>query len=246
MVKFVFLAMILGCGACAGILHGAATLVLAEPYIDEAIMIENMDIFVSDSDQDLQLQIEYDEYRVWQKAGMMLGSVVLGISSGALFGVLFWVTRKGLPGRSSLQKSMVLAAGAWALLYLTAFVIYPPDLPGIGDPDTLDMRLALHLTLVGAMGAGALACYLWYQRVPRHSILAIAVFAVFAGTIYSVMPPDPDAEFDDMPGLEEFRLASLAASIILWMSLGAMTGLLWNRFAGAGQHKFHDKDIASV
>ena len=246
MVKFVFLAMILGCGACAGILHGAATLVLAEPYIDEAIAIENMGMFVTGSEQNLQLQTELDEYRVWQKSGMMLGSVILGISTGALFGMIYWVTRKGLPGRSSLQKSMMLAASAWVLLYLAAFIKYPPDLPGIGDPATLEIRLVLHLTLAGMLGAGALACYLWYQRVPRHNILAIAVFVAFAGTIYSTMPPDPDAESGAIPGLEEFRLASLAASIIFWMSLGAMTGLLWDRFAGTDQYTFRDRDIASV
>ena len=244
MVKFVLLAMILGCGACAGILHGAATLVLVEPYIDEAIAIENMDMSVTGSGPNIPLQTELDEYRVWQKSGMMLGSVVLGISTGALFGVIYWVTHTGLPGRSGLQKGMILAAGAWVLLYLVAFVKYPPALPGIGDPATLEMRLVLHLTLVGMMGAGALACYLWYQRVPRHSVLAMAVFVAFAGTVYSAMPTD--AESGAMPGLEEFRLASLAASIIFWMSLGAMTGLLWDRLAGTGKYALRDRDIPSV
>lgn len=235
MVKFLFLAMILGCGACAGLLYGTATLVLVEPYIDQAIEIENMSIFVAGAEQDPQILTELEEYRVWQKSGMMLASVILGISTGALFGVLYWFMRKGLPGKTSLQKSIILAMAAWAVLYLVVFIKYPPALPGIGDPATLDIRTTLHLTLTGVLGAGALACYAWYRRVPRHSILAIAVFVAFAGTMYLSMPPSPDIESDAIPGLEGFRLASLAASIIFWASLGVITGLVWDRFADTDQ-----------
>lgn len=246
MVNLVFLAMVLGCGACAGLVYGTTTLVIVEPYIDQAIEIENMHLFVAGAEQDLQLRAELEEFRVWQKSGMMLASVILGISAGALFGVLYWVMRKGLPGRSTLQKSMILAIAAWVLLYLVAFTKYPPELPGMGDPATLEMRTMLHLTLVGIVSAGALACYLWYQRVPRHKVLAIAVFVSFAGTIYLAMPPGPDVEADAIPGLEGFRLASLVASIIFWISLGAITGLVWDRYAGTDQYTLRDKDITSV
>lgn len=47
-----FIAIVLLAGCFAGIIHGTANLVIVEPYLDEAIGIENQNLFSSGEEKD--------------------------------------------------------------------------------------------------------------------------------------------------------------------------------------------------
>src|SRR5210317_383276 len=105
-----FLAIVLVSGALAGTIHGIANLAIVEPYLDEAIGIENQNLFASGEEEDTpQFWVEYDAYRDWQKGGQVLAGAILGTSIGALFGIVYALSRKSLKGKNDLQKTLVLA-----------------------------------------------------------------------------------------------------------------------------------------
>ena len=73
-------------GAFAGFIHGTVNFAIVEPYLDQAIGIENQNLFASGEEEDTpEFWVEYEGYRVWQKSGQILAGVILGISVGALF-----------------------------------------------------------------------------------------------------------------------------------------------------------------
>jgi hypothetical protein len=86
----IFLAIVLVSGAIAGTIHGIANLAIVEPYLDEAIGIENQNLFASGEEEDTpQFWVEYSNYRDWQKGGQVLAGAILGTSMGALFGIVY-------------------------------------------------------------------------------------------------------------------------------------------------------------
>ncbi|MGD8432161.1 MAG: CbtA family protein, partial [Nitrosopumilaceae archaeon] len=96
-----FVIIVLVSGAFAGFIHGATNLVLVEPYLDEAINIENQNLFASGEEENtLDFWVEYEGYREWQKGGQILAGVILGTSIGALFGIVFALSRNSLPGNN--------------------------------------------------------------------------------------------------------------------------------------------------
>ena len=110
MKTFLFLIIVLISGAFAGFIHGTVNFAIVEPYLDQAIGIENQNLFASGEEKDTpEFWVEYEGYRVWQKSGQILAGVVLGTSVGALFGLVFALSRNSLPGNNDVKKALVLA-----------------------------------------------------------------------------------------------------------------------------------------
>ena len=81
-----FIGIVLLAGCFAGTIHGLANLALVEPYLDEAIGIENQNLFaIGEEENTQQFRAEYEAYRIWQKSGQILAGAILGTSMGALF-----------------------------------------------------------------------------------------------------------------------------------------------------------------
>ena len=71
-------------------MHGLINLVVIEPFLDKAIGIENQNLFATGQAQDTpQFWEEFNTYRVWQKQGEVIAGGILGLSTGALFGLVF-------------------------------------------------------------------------------------------------------------------------------------------------------------
>ena len=121
-----FIAIVLVSGFIAGTIHGAVNLVIVEPYLDEAIGIENQNLFTSGGAEDTpQFWVEYNSYRDWQKSGQLLAGGILGMSIGALFGVVFAYSRNSLPKGHTVKKTFVLAAIMWFTIFLIPFFELP-------------------------------------------------------------------------------------------------------------------------
>ena len=89
MKTVLFISIVLISGCVAGTIHGLANLAIVEPYLDEAIGIENQNLFASGEEEDTpQFRAEYEAYREWQKGGQVLAGAILGTSIGALFGIV--------------------------------------------------------------------------------------------------------------------------------------------------------------
>jgi predicted cobalt transporter CbtA len=228
----IFLAIVLVSGALAGTIHGMANLAIVEPYLDQAIGIENQNLFASGEEKDTpQFWVEYSSYRDWQKGGQVLAGAILGTSMGALFGIVYALSRNSLPGKNDLRKTFVLAAVMWVTIYLIPFLKYPANPPTVGDAETVVLRSILYLSFIAISGFGAVVFYQLYKRLQSKSkIVAFVGYAVFIVVVFALMPPNPDEVSAPMDLVNGFRAMSVVAVSVFWVSLAAILGMFWHKF----------------
>ena len=227
-----FISIVLVAGCFAGTIHGLANLAIVEPYLDEAIGIENQNLFASGEEEDtLQFQVEYESYRIWQKGGQVLAGAILGTSIGALFGIVFALSRKILPGDHHVKKALVLSGIMWFTIYLIPFLKYPANPPTVGDPDTVVLRAILYLSFIAISGFGAVGFYQLFKRlVKRKRIIAFIGYGAFISAAFLLMPENPDEVTAPMDLVNGFRAMSVVAVSIFWISVGIILGAFWQKY----------------
>ena len=189
-----FIVIVLVSGFVAGVIHGTVNLVIVEPYLDEAIEIENQNLFATGLAEDTpQFWAEYSSYRDWQKSGQLLAGGILGMSIGALFGIVFAYSRNSLPKGHTLKKTFVLAAIMWLTIFIIPFLKYPANPPTVGDVDTVVLRSILYLSFIAISGFSAVGFFILYKKLQnKKKGLAFVGYAVFITTVFFIMPPSPD------------------------------------------------------
>ena len=227
-----FIAIVLLSGALAGTIHGLANLALVEPYLDDAIGIENQNLFASGEEKDTpEFWVEYNSYREWQKGGQVLAGAILGTSMGALFGIVYAISRRALPQGNDLKKTFVLAAIMWFSLYIIPFLKYPANPPTVGDPNTVVLRAILYLSFIAISGFGVAGFYQVYKRIKKNKrLVAFAGYAVFIGIVFVLMPPNPDKVSAPMDLVNGFRAVSVVAVSVFWVALAFILGAFWHKY----------------
>ncbi len=228
-----FISIVLVSGCFAGTIHGLANLAIVEPYLDEAIGIENQNLFASGEEEDtLQFQVEYESYRVWQKGGQVLAGAVLGTSIGALFGIVFALSRRILPGDHHVKKALVLSGIMWFTIYLIPFLKYPANPPTVGEPDTVVLRSILYLSFIAISGFGAVGFYQLFKRLEqRKRIVALIGYGVFISAAFLLMPDNPDEVTAPMDLVNGFRAMSVVAVSIFWIAIAVILGGFWQKYS---------------
>jgi predicted cobalt transporter CbtA len=232
MKTIIFLAIVLVSGALAGTIHGMANLAIVEPYLDEAIGIENQNLFASGEEEDTpQFWVEYDAYRDWQKGGQVLAGAILGTSIGALFGIVYALSRNSLKGKNDLQKTLVLAGIMWLTMYLIPFLKYPANPPTVGDGETVVLRAILYLSFIAISGFGAVGFYQLSKKIKSKSkIIPVVGYGVFIAIVFALMPPNPDEVNAPMDLVNGFRAMSVVAVSVFWVSIALILGTFWHKF----------------
>ena len=231
-------------GALAGTIHGLTNLAIVEPYLDEAIGIENQNLFASGEEEDTpEFWVEYHSYRYWQKGGQVLAGAILGTSIGALFGIVYALSRQALPSGNDLKKTFVLAALMWFSIYIIPFLKYPANPPTVGDGETVVLRAILYLSFIAISGFGVVGFYQIYKRLEKNKkFVAFAGYAAFIGVVFVLMPPNPDEITAPMDLVNGFRAMSVAAVTIFWIALAIIMGAFWNKL----KPQIDDKSINST
>ena len=231
MKTFLFILIVIASGAAAGLVHGGANLVFVEPSLDQAIGIENQHLFASGEEKDTpEFRAQYDDYRIWQKSGQVLAGVILGVSMGSLFGIIFALSRNSLPGKTDVKKALVLAGIMWLTIYFIPFLKYPANPPTVGDPETIVLRGILYLTFIALSGFGAVGFYKLSQKLKTKKFITVVGYAAFIGIIFVAMPGNPDRITTPMGLVDHFRIMSAFTVSLYWLSLGIVLGSLWNHY----------------
>ena len=232
MKTFLFIIIVLSSGAFAGFIHGTVNFAIVEPYLDQAIGIENQNLFESGLEDDTpEFWVEYEGYRVWQKSGQILAGVILGTSVGSLFGIVFALSKNSLPGNHVVKKSVVLAGIMWFTLYFIPFLKYPANPPTVGDSETIVLRAILYFSFIAISGIGVVAFYKLSKRFQNNKkLVALIGYGVFISVIFVIMPENPDEITAPMDLVNEFRIMSVLGISSFWISVGVILGLFWNRF----------------
>ena len=226
-----FIIIVLVSGALAGMVHGTVNFAIVEPYLDQAIGIENQNLFESGEAEDTpEFWVEYEGYRDWQKGGQILAGVILGVSIGSLFGLVFAYARNTLPGNNDVKKSLVLAGIMWITIYLIPFLKYPANPPTVGDGETVVLRAILYLSFIAISGIGAFGFYKLSKKFKANKkIISLVGYAVFISAVFVAMPENPDEITAPMDLVNEFRIMSVLGVTSFWISVGVILGIFWNK-----------------
>ena len=227
-----FIVIVLVSGFIAGTIHGAVNLAIVEPYLDKAIGIENQALFASGEAEDtLQFWVEYNSYRDWQKSGQLLAGGILGMSIGALFGIVFAYSKNSLPKGHTVKKTFVLAAIMWLTIFLIPFLKYPANPPTVGDADTVVLRQTLYLLFIAISGFSAVGFFVLYKKLQnKKKGFAFIGYAVFITTVFFIMPPSPDEVTAPMDLVNGFRTMSIIAVSTFWVAEAIILGALWQKY----------------
>ena len=235
MKAITFVIITLLSGAIAGTILGIINQVLVEPYIDRAISIETQNAIKGGEVID---PFELREYRIWQKGGEIVAGTILGLSVGALFGIVFIYGRNLLlpHSNSNIRKALVLAGIMWFVLFLVPALKYPSNPPAVGDPETIYYRESLYIGLLAISGFAALGLALLYRKLgiiaenKRNRIIVIPlIYAAIIVGAFIILPPNPDEISAPMDMVQGFRIASAFTMSVFWGLLGLTLGAFWDK-----------------
>ena len=232
MKTITFITIVLVSGAIAGFVHGTINFALVEPYLDQAIGLENESLFASgDAEDTLEFWAEYESYRIWQKSGQVLAGVILGLAMGSLFGIVYALSRNSLPGKTDVTKSVILAGIMWLTIYIIPFLKYPANPPTVGDGETVMLRAILYVSFIVLSGIGVVIFYKLSRKLQSNKkYFGLIGYIVFISVIFFVMPENPDEVNAPINLVNEFRLMSVLGVSSFWLSVGIILGLFWNKF----------------
>jgi predicted cobalt transporter CbtA len=225
-----FIAITLFSGAIAGAILGIINQIIVEPFIQQAIDIENQNAIAAG---ELFNPSEHAAYRIWQRGGEIAAGTVLGLSIGALFGIVFAYARSSLPGSNNKKKALILAGIMWFALFLVPAFKYPANPPAVGDPETIYYRQNLYLAFVAVSGFSALSLAFLYRKIgspvqAKKAILPAAYVAIMAAA-FVVMPANPDQISAPTDLVVNFRIASAFTMSVFWGLLGMVLGSFWDK-----------------
>ena len=227
----IFILIVLLSGCFAGTIYGTLNLIIVEPYLDNAINIENQNLFSSGEEIDgPQFWVEYYEYRSWQKGGQILAGAILGTSIGSLFGIVYALSKKSLPSRNNIGKTLILAGLMWFTLFVIPFLKYPANPPTVGDGETVILRGILYLTLIAISGFLAIGFYQIFKRLKaKNRILPIIGYGVLISIVFFVMPENPDEISTSMELVNGFRIVAFLTGTVFWFTLALFLGVFWQK-----------------
>ena len=227
----IFVLIVLLSGCFAGTIYGTLNLIIVEPYLDDAINIENQNLFSSGEEIDgPQFWVEYYEYRSWQKGGQILAGAILGTSIGSLFGIVYALSKKSLPSRNNIGKTLILAGLMWFTLFVIPFLKYPANPPTVGDGETVVLRGILYLTLIAISGFLAIGFYQIFKRLKaKNRILPIIGYGVLMSLVFFLMPENPDEISTSMELVNGFRVGAFLTGTVFWFTLALFLGVFWQK-----------------
>ena len=232
MKTITFITIVLVSGALAGLVHGTINFALVEPYLDQAIGLENESLFASgDAEDTLEFWAEYESYRIWQKSGQVLAGVILGLAMGSLFGIVYALSRNSLPGKNDVIKSVILAGIMWLTIYIIPFLKYPANPPTVGDGETVMLRAILYVSFIVLSGISVVIFYKISGKFQNNKkYFGLIGYVIFISILFFIMPENPDEITAPMNLVNEFRLMSVLGVSSFWISVGLILGLLWKKF----------------
>jgi len=210
-------------GLCGGLLATGFARVVGETQINQAIAFEDSQYKA----QGLPPEKPIVSRSLQSSLGLLTAAVVYGLALGGLFALAF-AAAYGRVGRASpARTSILMAAGAFVVLYLVPFIKYPANPPSVGDPDTITKRTALYLimiliSLLAAIAAVRLRKVL-SERWSGTTATLVAGFGFLLVVVVAgaLLPP-----INEVPktfpafALFLFREASLGMQLVIWTTIG--------------------------
>ena len=222
-------------GAVAGLLSAVVSFLLGEPSVRRAIEWEEAAARAAGDAEHAEVFS-----RATQQGALFLVSMLTGLALGILFALVYALRHPRDPDADSWRRAILLAVAGLVGIALIPFLRYPANPPAVGDPATVDARTTAYLAsiLIGVVAVTA-AAQLHRQlanrgvRPPLRQLAALGVVLVGLAATW-LLPGSTDVSEAPADLIWNFRLASIAALLVLWLGLGAVFGLLGERAERGG------------
>ena len=231
--------MLVGLGA--GLLAFAFAFAFGEPQVQRAIDFEDPLARVHHDPAGAELVSR----GIQRTLGLLAGTVAMGVALGGLFALAFAWAYGRIGAMSPRLTAAVLALGGYLTVTVVPFTKYPASPPTVGNPETIDKRTVLFVTMIAIAVLAAIAA----ARVRRAllarlgdwnaALVAVGAFLAVVAVAELMLP----AVHETPPGfpadvLYRFRLASLGVSLTLWTAIGLGFGAAAQRLlAPAGSRR---------
>ncbi len=210
-------------GCLAGLVATGFAAIAGESHVDAAIAVEEAKAAAAHEPEEPAL-VSRD---LQKSLGLLTASVVYGLALGGIFAIVFAVVYGRVGRASPATTALLLALGAFVVVFLVPFLKYPANPPATGDPDTIGRRTELYLLMVSisvlaAVAAGRLRATL-RERVDPAIATGLAVAAYLAIVVIAGLAMPGVHEIPrDFPAttLWDFRVASIGMQAVLWTTIG--------------------------
>jgi hypothetical protein len=235
-------------GILAGLLSFGFLKVYGEPQVAVAIAFETQqDIAKENAERakGMPVQEEPEELvsrQVQAGLGLFTAVMVYSTAFGGLFGLAFAFAYGRLPGAFTPQAaSLLLAVAGFVAIYLVPNLKYPANPPSVGNPETIGMRTALYFVMIAIsvaamIGAVSLKRLLVARFGEWNSSFMVAAYYIVIMIAAGLLLPAVNEVPVGFPAvvLWNFRVASIGAQFIMWMTLGVLFGVAAQRAFAAG------------
>ncbi|MGI8623958.1 MAG: CbtA family protein [Solirubrobacteraceae bacterium] len=220
-------------GLCAGVLGFAFASVAGEGSVEAAIHVEETKAAAAGEPEEPPV-VERDTQKT---VGLLTATIVYGVALGGVFALVFAFLYGRITDASPSRTAVWLAALAFLVVFLIPFLKYPANPPATGDPETIEKRTALYLTMLATSLLSAVAGLRVRGRLRRNESLrqygtlgAVAAYAVIVGAVMAILPgvEEVPAEFP-AGALYEFRTATVGLQLTVWTTIGLVFAFLAQR-----------------
>jgi Probable cobalt transporter subunit (CbtA) len=188
-------------GGLGGLLTALFTRIMAEPIIQESIDFQTTHDAIESALRKsaglagLPPGPDIFSRSTQRNVGAPIGLVVFGMAMGALFAVVFVLLNRRYGDRLKPRVLALIIAGAAFLgIYLTPYLKYPANPPGIGHPDTIHARGNLYLGMVGVSIASLIAAFFLARYLSRRwgawngTIATAITFIAWMAIVMTIFP----------------------------------------------------------
>lgn len=224
-------------GIIAGLLAFGFAKVFGEPQVDRAIAFEEgMAHMHSHGDAGDAEEEELVSRPVQAGIGLLTGVMVYSVALGGIFALVFAYSlgRIGKVGPRGLGA--LLALVAFVTVFLVPGLVYPPNPPSVGSPDTIGQRTKLFFLMVLVSVAAAVIAinagrkFIASSGLWSGAIKGLAVYLVIVAVAAYLFPTINEVpENFSAVLLWKFRIAALGIQLVLWTSLGLIFGAVAER-----------------
>ena len=228
-------------GIVAGLLTFVFLKIYGEPQVDIAVAFETQVEAIKAATAPAHSHEEEHELvsrQVQAGLGLFTAVMVYAVAFGGLFGLAFAFAYRRIPGAVTPRSvSLLLALAGFVAVYLVPTLKYPASPPAVGEPETIGMRTALYFAMMAISVAAVIGGVSLKRLLSRrfgewNSTLAVVAYYVIIVSIAGLLLPAVNEVPVQFPAvvLWKFRVASIGAQFIMWVTLGLLFGA-WTQHA---------------
>lgn len=251
-----FLVRGLAAGLVAGLLAFLVAFAFGEPYVDDAIALEEAAAAATPTEGDAAhddaehadaadeedvVEISRANQKSW---GLLTGTLAIGVALGGLTSLAVAAVVGRLGNLSARACTALVALVGFVAIALVPFAKYPATPPAVGSGDTIGGRTASYFALLLVSVLAAIAAVVIANRLRERldawtaAMIMAGGYLVVVATTAWLLPSVNEVGSFPADTLWYFRRSSLLVLATLWAGIGIVLVTLVGRL--------HDRAVAEV